>query len=34
MVGVVEKDHHWATRFWGSTEFYLQPVDLRYVRNL
>ena len=31
---VVEKDHPWATGFWDSTEFYLEPLDLRYVRNL
>ena len=31
---VVEKDHAWATGFWDSTEFVLEPLDLRYVRNL
>ena len=31
---VVEKDHTWATSFWDSTEFYLEPLDLRYVRDL
>ena len=31
---VVEKEHPWATRFWESTEFYLEPMDLRYVRDL
>ena len=31
---VVEKDHAWATGFWDSTEFYLEPLDLRYVRDL
>ena len=31
---VVEKDHPWATGFWDSTEFYLEPLDLRYVREL
>ncbi|MEE8466432.1 MAG: GNAT family N-acetyltransferase [Dehalococcoidia bacterium] len=31
---VVEKDHPWATGFWDSTEFVLEPMDLRYVRNL
>ena len=31
---VVEKDHPWATGFWDSTEFVLEPLDLRYVRNL
>lgn len=31
---VVEKDHPWATGFWDSTEFYLEPLDLRYVRDL
>ena len=31
---VVEKDHPWATGFWDSTEFALEPLDLRYVRNL
>ncbi len=31
---VVEKDHPWATGFWDSTEFYLEPSDLRYVRDL
>ena len=31
---VVEKDHPWAAGFWDSTEFYLEPLDLRYVRDL
>ncbi len=31
---VVEKDHPWASGFWDSTEFDLEPLDLRYVRNL
>ena len=31
---VVEKDHPWATGFWDTTEFVLEPLDLRYVRNL
>ncbi len=31
---VVEKDHPSATGFWDSTEFYLEPLDLRYVRDL
>ncbi len=31
---VVEKDHPWATGFWDSTEFVLEPLDLRYVREL
>ncbi|MCH8989286.1 MAG: GNAT family N-acetyltransferase [Chloroflexi bacterium] len=31
---VVEKDHPWATGFWDSTEFQLEPLDLRYVRDL
>ena len=31
---VVEKDHSWATGFWDSTDFYLEPMDLRYVRDL
>ncbi len=31
---VVEKDHPWATGFWDSTEFVLEPLDLRYVRTL
>ena len=31
---VVEKDHPWATGFWDSTEFVLEPLDLRYVRDL
>ena len=30
---VVEKDHPWATGFWESTEFVLEPLDLRYVRS-
>lgn len=30
---VVEKDHPWATGFWDSTEFVLEPLDLRYVRD-
>ncbi len=31
---VVEKDHPWAVGFWESTGFVLEPLDLRYVRNL
>ena len=31
---VVEKDHHWATGFWDSTGFVLEPLDLRYTREL
>ncbi len=31
---VVEKYHPWATGFWDSTEFVLEPLDLRYVRDL
>ena len=31
---VVEKDHPWAVGFWESTGFVLEPMDLRYVRNL
>jgi len=31
---VVEKDHPWATGFWDSTDFVLEPLDLRYVRTL
>ncbi len=31
---VVEQDHPWATGFWDTTEFVLEPMDLRYVRNL
>ena len=31
---VVEKDHPSATGFWDSTEFQLEPLDLRYVRDL
>ena len=31
---VVEKNHPWATGFWDSTEFVLEPLDLRYVRTL
>ena len=31
---VVEKDHPWAVGFWDSTEFVLQPMDLRYTREL
>ena len=31
---VVEQDHPWATGFWDSTEFALEPLDLRYVRDL
>ena len=30
---VVEKDHPWATGFWESTEFVLEPLDRRYVRS-
>ena len=31
---VVEKDHPWAVGFWESAGFVLEPLDLRYVRNL
>ena len=31
---VVVKDHPWAVGFWESTGFYLEPLDLRYVRDL
>ncbi|MQG27380.1 MAG: GNAT family N-acetyltransferase [SAR202 cluster bacterium] len=31
---VLEKDHPWVTGFWDSTEFYLEPLDIRYVRDL
>ena len=31
---VVEKDHSWATGFWESTGFRLEPLDLRYVKDL
>ena len=31
---LVEKDHPWATGFWDTTEFVLEPLDLRYVRDL
>ena len=31
---VVEKDHPWAIGFWESTGFVLEPMDLRYVRDL
>ena len=31
---VVEKDHPWATGFWESTGFRLEPLDLRYVKDL
>ncbi|PKB82942.1 MAG: hypothetical protein BZY88_03375 [SAR202 cluster bacterium Io17-Chloro-G9] len=31
---VVEQDHPWATGFWDSTKFVLEPLDLRYVRTL
>lgn len=34
VAAVVEKNHPWATGFWDSTEFYLEPMDLRYVRDL
>ena len=30
---VVEKNHPWATGFWDTTEFVLEPMDLRYVRT-
>ena len=34
-VGAVgEKDHPWANGFWDSTEFVLEPLHLRYVRDL
>jgi len=31
---VLEKDHPWATGFCDSTEFYLELLDIRYVRDL
>lgn len=31
---VVEQNHPWATGFWDSTEFVLDPLDLRYVLDL
>ena len=31
---VVEKDHPWAVGFWESAGFVLEPLDLRYVRDL
>ena len=31
---VVEQDHPWATGFWDATEFVLEPLDLRYIRDL
>ena len=31
---VVEQNYPWATGFWDSTEFVLEPLDLRYVRDL
>lgn len=31
---VVEKDHPLAVGFWESTGFVLEPLDLRYVRDL
>ena len=31
---VVEKDHPWAVGFWESAGFTLEPLDLRYVKNL
>ncbi len=34
VVAVVEKDHPWAVGVWESTGFVLEPMDLRYVRDL
>ena len=34
VTALVEKDHPWATGFWDSTDFVLEPLDLRYARNL
>ena len=34
VTALVEKDHPWATGFWDTTEFVLEPLDLRYVRDL
>ena len=34
VAAVAEKDHPWATGFWESAQFVLEPLDLRYVRNL
>jgi ribosomal protein S18 acetylase RimI-like enzyme len=31
---VVEKNHPWAVGFWESAGFILEPLDLRYVKNL
>ncbi|MBC8281238.1 MAG: GNAT family N-acetyltransferase [Chloroflexi bacterium] len=31
---VVEKDHPWAIGFWESASFVLEPLDLRYVKDL
>ncbi len=34
VTALVEKDHPWSTGFWDTTEFFLEPLDLRYVRDL
>ncbi|MDA0264713.1 MAG: GNAT family N-acetyltransferase [Chloroflexi bacterium] len=34
VAAVVERDHPWAVGFWESTGFKLEPMDLRYTRNL
>ena len=31
---VLEKAHPWATGFCDSAEFYMEPLDIRYVRDL
>ena len=31
---VVEQDHLWAIGFWESAGFALDPLDLRYTKNL
>jgi len=31
---VVEKDHLWAVGFWESAGFKLEPLDLRYVKDI
>ena len=34
VTALVEKDHPWATGFWDTTEFVLEPLDLRYAGDL
>lgn len=34
ITALVEKEHSWATAFWGTLDYTLDPGMARYVRNL